>query len=156
MKQLFVTLTCSASLQSQVYGFCFVVGLFLSAGAGCSDGRPERVPVSGTVLIDGKPLSHGTVQFVPVGARPSMSRLDSEGRFSLSSYKLNDGVTIGTHKVQVDGSESIGEETRKWHAPPHYASTKTSGLQVEIDGPEDDLKIELSWNGKEPFVEKGF
>ena len=32
---------------------------------GCDDGRPQRLKVSGQVLIDGKPLTHGYVRFVP-------------------------------------------------------------------------------------------
>ena len=35
--------------------------------AGCGDGRPTRVPVSGQVLIDGAPLTHGYVRFTPAG-----------------------------------------------------------------------------------------
>ncbi len=37
---------------------------------GCGDGRPTRVPISGQVLIDGKPLTTGAVRLVPAGARP--------------------------------------------------------------------------------------
>lgn len=124
--------------------------------AGGGDGRPQRVPVSGVVLVDGKPLKHGVVQFAPAGARPSTGWLDSQGRFTLASYQPGDGVTLGHHKVRVDASESIGEDARKWHAPKRYASLSTSGLEVQIDGPRDDVTLELSWEGKTPFVERNF
>jgi hypothetical protein len=56
----------------------------------------------------------------------------------------------------VDASEPVGEDARKWHAPKHYASMAASGLEVQIDGPQDDVKIELSWGGKGPFVESSY
>src|SRR5689334_12282719 len=57
--------------------------------AGCGDERPRRVAVSGTVLIDGKPLTYGDLKFVPEGARPSYGKLDSNGHFTLSCYDGN-------------------------------------------------------------------
>ncbi|MEQ8208747.1 MAG: hypothetical protein RH917_02860 [Lacipirellulaceae bacterium] len=125
----------------------------LVPASGCSDGRPERVPVSGQVLIDGKPLSFGIVQFVPTGARPAASKLDQEGRFTLKSYDKADGVVLGTHKVMVSAKEVIGESKVRWHAPPKYADYKKSGLSFEITEPVDDLKIELTWDGGKPFVQ---
>jgi hypothetical protein len=142
-----------AALARAAGAACRLCLILLLAGSGCSDGRPQRVPISGVVLIDGKPLKHGVVQFAPVGARPSTGFLNAEGRFSLSSYQPGDGATLGKHKVRVDAAESIGEDTRKWHAPKRYASVNTSGLEVQIDGPRDDVKIELTWDGKAPFVE---
>jgi hypothetical protein len=143
-------------LKSEITTVCLLAVALLLATAGCGDGRPKRVPVSGTVLIDGKPLAFGVVQFAPEGVRPSTGRLDSAGRFSLSSYEPDDGVALGKHKVMVDGSEPVGEDARKWHAPKHYASMKTSGLEIQIDGPRDDLRIELSWSGTAPFVEAAY
>ena len=39
--------------------------------AGCGDGGPKIVPVSGIVLIDGQPLTYGHVQVIPEGWRPA-------------------------------------------------------------------------------------
>jgi hypothetical protein len=140
--------------QLQSVSLCLLSVAALVLSAGCNHGRPVRVPVSGMVRIDGKPLSHGVIQFAPAGARPSMGRLNAEGRFTLTCYETGDGVTLGTHKVVVDASQLIGEDSRKWHAPKHYASTNSSGIEVEIDGPRDDVAIELTWSGKGPFVER--
>ncbi|QDT00957.1 hypothetical protein HG15A2_42990 [Adhaeretor mobilis] len=51
-------------------GVALAVVLTLGLLSGCGDGRPERVAVSGVVLIDGKPLTHGSVLFVPGQGRP--------------------------------------------------------------------------------------
>ena len=112
---------------------------------GCKDGRPKRVPVSGVVLIDGKPLTYGKVRFHTQGGRPAVGELDQEGRFTLSCFGNNDGVVPGTHAVSVDASEPISETQARWHAPQRYAFPKTSGITRTIDGPTESLTIELFW-----------
>lgn len=124
-----------------------------AALTGCSDGRPQRVPVSGQVLIDGEPLTMGIVQFVPNGTRPAAGKIDAEGRFTLTSFDGGDGVVLGKHRVMVAAKEMIGESKAKWHAPPKYADFRNSGLEYEITEPTDDLTIELTWDGGKPFVE---
>jgi hypothetical protein len=134
--------------------YCLLLPLLI-ASAGCSDGRPKRVPVSGQVLIDGKPLTHGYVQFSPNDSRPSTGQLDTNGRFVLTCFEIGDGAVTGTHKVSVSGQEPIGEETIKWHAPKKYADPRTSQLTQNIAGPTDAIKIELTWGGeKGPIVER--
>jgi hypothetical protein len=122
--------------------------------AGCGDGRPKRVPVSGTVLIDGKPLTYGFVRFLPKGARPATAQIDKDGRFSLSCFGDNDGVVEGTHAVVVVAAEQLGGNAQRWHAPKKYVDPQTSGLTETIDGPRDDLVIELTWSGGKPYVER--
>ncbi len=117
---------------------------------GCSDGLPQRVPVSGKVLIDGKPVTAGSIRFVPEGARPSSADLDSEGRFQLYCFDGEDGAVIGTHRVQVAAREITGDESVRWLAPQKYSDHRASGIVVEITEPVDDLVIELTWDKKKP------
>jgi hypothetical protein len=132
-----------------------IVLLSFTAITGCGDGRPKRVPVSGQVLIDGKPLTHGYVQFAPGDSRASTGGLDNNGRFVLTCFEMGDGAVTGKHQVAVMSQEAIGQESIKWHAPKKYASAATSGLEQEITGPTDSVKIELTWGSeKGPFVEK--
>lgn len=126
--------------------FVFVVG--------CSDGLPERVPVSGVVLIDGKPLSQGSIQVIPQGDRPAGGSIGSDGTFTLSSYKRNDGVVPGTHLVTVQATKQLSPRETLWMTPKKYGNASTSGLKITVTKPTDDLKIELSWDGKQPFVER--
>ncbi len=121
---------------------------------GCGDGRPERKLVSGQVLIDGKPLTHGFVRFVPKNARPSQAELDESGRFTLSSYGAADGVVPGVHKVEVNGAEYLSSTEVLWHAPKKYSSFRFSPLTQEITDANDSLVINLSWDGGKPFKEK--
>jgi hypothetical protein len=123
------------------------------AVAGCGDGRPARVPVSGQVLIDGKPLTFGFVRFFPKATRGSGGAIDGDGRFTLTCFDPNDGATIGVHQVVVSACESLSPTKTKWHTPKKYASHATSGLEKEIKGPTNNLVINLSWDGGKPFIE---
>lgn len=123
------------------------------AAVGCGDGRPERVAVRGQVLIDGQPLTHGYVRFVPTDARASRSELDANGRFELGCFEASDGAVRGTHRIEVNGMERISDWETRWHAPKKYADYKTSEISKEIGEPTDSLIIELSWDGAKPFTE---
>jgi len=109
------------------------------------------------VLIDGKPLTFGTVVFVPEGGRQSTGSLDANGHFQLSCFDPNDGALPGKHKIQVLSSEFINNTSNKWHAPKKYADRRTSGLTETITGPTDALVINLTWKGsppEKPFIER--
>ena len=121
--------------------------------AGCDD-RPERVPVSGKVLIDGKPLTYGTIMVIPEDARPAMGKIGPDGSFSLTCYEENDGSVTGQHQVSVTAVEALSGSSQKWHAPKRYSDANTSGLTVDISEPTDSLVINLSWDGGAPFIER--
>ena len=134
-------------------GFIFLAAAVVFQ-AGCSDGLPVRVPVSGTVYIDGKPLSRGSVMVIPSGERPAGGSIGPDGRFSLSTYERNDGVILGKHMVTIQATEHLNETETRWLTPKKYGNASTSGLSVSIEEATDDLRIELTWDGKGPFVER--
>ena len=131
-----------------------VLGCILAIAAGCNDGRPTRVPVSGTVLIDGKPLAGGSIMFVHPESRSSGSAIDANGHFQLTCYVPGDGAILGKHHVKVTACESLSERSNRWLAPKKYADPNSSGLEVEVTEPKDDLEINLTWGGDKPFVER--
>jgi hypothetical protein len=118
---------------------------------GCDD-RPARVPVSGTVTIDGEPVEHGTIMVVPTDMKAAFGKIGPGGKFSLTTFEENDGVVTGTHKVTVTATEPQ-PGGQKWHAPQEYSDLAKSDVTVTVDGPTEDLKVELSWNGGKPFVQ---
>lgn len=122
--------------------------------AGCDRG-PKIVPVSGIVLIDGQPLKKGSVQVMPAGYRAAAGTIGPDGRFTLTTTDDGDGCVIGTHPARVVGNENVGTSDIRWLVPKKYASAQDSGLTVTIDGPTNDLKIELTWAGGKPHIEKG-
>ncbi len=124
--------------------------------AGCGSDRPETVPVSGTVLLDGQPLkAQGTVRVIPKDARPATGQIDpATGRFTLTTFKQGDGCVPGTHTATVTARETINETQMRWNAPEKYGQPGTSGLKVTIEGPTDDLKIELQSDRAQPAIER--
>ena len=127
----------------------------LSAAAlGCGDGRPTRIPIEGQVLIDGKPLAFGQILFHSKEHRPATSRIDSEGRFRLSTYEKGDGCVAGAHQVTVNAGENLSSTARRWHAPKKYAEISSSGLVVEVNNNAEPVRIDLTWSGGKAFVEK--
>lgn len=82
-------------------------GLLLSVLlCGCAD-RPRLVPATGKVVHKGKPLTAGSVIFVPdpgnawAGDNPS-SLLQTDGSFSMKTFPFGPGVTPGGYKVTLD------------------------------------------------------
>ncbi len=144
----------SAEIRS-IHPVWIALGVCATMVLGCGGlDRPERVPVSGRVLIDGEPLTVGNIQILPDGARAASGKIDSDGRFEMTTFEPGDGVVPGTHRVVVVANEALGGTGQKWHAPKKYVDPAMSNLTVEITEPTDSLEINLSWDGGEPFVEK--
>jgi hypothetical protein len=122
--------------------------------AGCSDGRPGRVPVAGRVLVDGKPLEAGNIRFHSKDHRAATAKINADGSFKLSTYEFGDGCVTGAHPVSIDSSKVVNRRTLRWLAPKKYASAATSELVFDVQGPIDDAEIQLSWDGGKPFDEK--
>ena len=129
---------------------CSVLCLWL---AGCGDGRPDRVAVSGKVLIDGQPLTRGTIRLIAADARPASANIGPDGRFTLYTFGDKDGAVLGTHGVEVVSREVLNGTSQKWWAPKKYIDAATSKLTVTITEPTNELVINLSWEGGKPFVE---
>jgi len=78
---------------------------------GCNDGRPKFVPVSGRVLVDGKPVANLMVTFQPIATEQnkdpgpgSAGITDADGRFTLkvsSQQYSSNGAVVGKHKVRI-------------------------------------------------------
>ncbi len=128
--------------------FVRLIIVVLAAGiSGCADSAVEPIPVSGKVLLDGKPLDQGTIRFVPKLGRPASSTILADGSFDLATASVDKvsigGIAPGKYRVQVSASKIIDDATIHWKAPQHYADFRTSGLEVTVAKPTTDLVIEL-------------
>ena len=126
------------------FRLCLVVALIASL-SGCG-GANERylAPVSGTVRYRGQPLANANVAFVPDEneARAASGITDSEGRYRLTTFEVNDGARIGSHRVTVRAVEIAAdakENPRPINLPPPkivdargYNVASTSGLTAEV------------------------
>jgi hypothetical protein len=57
--------------------------------------------VSGTVTMDGQPLSRARVEFSPADGSPSMGLTDEQGRYTLRFSRDVEGAMIGDHKITI-------------------------------------------------------
>jgi hypothetical protein len=124
-----------------------ILGAFaLTSVVGCG---VRRVPVSGTVTLDGKPFTGGHLVFTPDTAKGNTHRISCTGRIQDGHYDLETngvtrsesgaGVPLGWYKV----SFRILEESTKKHpiVPPNvnakFRDPEKTPLSVEVkDNPE--------------------
>src|SRR5436190_902160 len=91
--------------------------LVVSLVTGCSQSGPtNRKPTKKatvTVIYKGSPLEGATVTFIPQGSDASAAygKTDAQGKAKMKTYVEGDGAAVGTHKVLIEKSESVGGQT---------------------------------------------
>jgi hypothetical protein len=118
----------------------------LTSLAGCG---VRRIPVSGTVTLDDKPLNGGVLVFSPDASKGNTSRISctspiKEGRYDLQTHGITRsdsgaGVPLGWYKVTF---RILVESTKKHpvapiHVNDKYMNVDKTPLSVEVkDNPE--------------------
>jgi len=83
----------------------------LGATSGCGGG--DYGSVSGTVTLDGQPLSGAQVMFMPdEGGGPSFGETDTSGKYVLTHNSGSRGAVIGAHSVAIE----MGEDEEEYDA----------------------------------------
>lgn len=154
------------TLTSQFVRLFRLACLAVLVGSGCSKETPlpPRVPVTGTVLQKGAPVSGATVVFEgEAAARPGVGVTDQAGKFRLSSYTEGDGVPPGKYRIAITKFEApppSQEDTSMEAAaarktepasapksllPKRYADSATSGLEETVaEGKTNDFTFDLT------------
>jgi hypothetical protein len=110
------------------------------AGCGKRDWL-ETYPVTGKVLVDGKPAKGAMVSFHPktqVGNKsyvPS-AQADDNGEFSLATYMTGDGAPAGEYDVTVVWPVRFNPISTLWEGDKlsgRYASREKSTLRVTVE-----------------------
>jgi len=118
--------------------------------AGCRDGPQATYSVTGELTIRGKPAEGADLRFYEIrGRTPGMARpyatTDSDGRFTVSTYGMNDGAPVGEYQVSVSwkgplrGASPDQRDAMPELLPPRFADPTTSGIQVRIVRGENSL-----------------
>lgn len=124
-------------------------GLLALVQASCSKGEPKNptFPVTGKVLVRGKPAEHATVVFHPVNdtdaaARRPQGKVGADGTFTLTTYEANDGAPAGEYRVtlQLWLASRNPEEPPSNRLPVAYSNPVTSGLKAKVDETPTELK----------------
>lgn len=118
-----------------------------TAAPGCSGTRRELPPlgqVSGTISLDGQPLSKASVTFVPFErGQASYGSTDDAGRYRLVYTTNTPGAVVGSHRVEIrtggegydkDGNfnETVERLPTAYHVRSELKATVAAGTN-ELD-----------------------
>jgi hypothetical protein len=119
--------------------------------AGC--GGVYDSSVSGTVTLDGNPVTRGTVAYNPVQSGPSAyARIDEDGSYTVRTGR-EEGLPAGEYQVTVIANEPPAvRQTAQGGppppgrpiTPPWYRTKQTSGLRFTVDKGSNEINLELT------------
>jgi len=125
-----------------------LAALAMTTGLGC--GGIRRIPVAGSVTLDGKPFSGGNVVFTPDASKGNIHRINcmspiiEDGHYTLETRAVTptdsgEGVPLGWYKVTF---RQMQESTKKRQVIPvnvgdKFREPEKTPLSVEVkDNPE--------------------
>jgi len=138
--------------QRQINLIALAALLAISAGCGESPkGRTGLFPVTGTVTIDGKPLTTGMISFMADNAREAFtSPIDGTGKYKLGASATDAGALPGEYKVLIIATEAPKMSTDpanpsqpKSLIPEKYTKKETSGLTATVKSEPNTINFDL-------------
>lgn len=132
-----------------------VVPLLIAVGiTGCGEAPPKRIAITGTVKLNGQPVEHGSISFIPVADAPN---LPAGGEIKAGEYTLtaDAGPSSGKYRVEIRWSKPTGKKVAmgspappgtmvdevKEAIPAKYNTQST--LEREITGDESTVDFDL-------------
>lgn len=122
--------------------FMAAAAMTSAIATGCGGDPYQRVPVAGTITLNGQPLESGMISFTPDdGSDPVASAIVTDGKYALDRH---DGPQPGLHRVSIWSPKSTG---RQLDDPDNPGDTIEERL--EMVPAEYNLNSELSTQIKE-------
>lgn len=123
--------------------------------AGCGEGGPVLVPVSGTVTLNGKPLEGAELTFVPdptnTQVTPGADVTGPEGNYK-AMYQARSGLAVGKYKVIVSKKAATQPLPEVFKEDPSMASmagmTKETLPAAYGDASKTSFSVEVPPEGK--------
>ena len=139
-----------------------VVAAFVIAGCGEGDDRPARIPATGQVLYQGKPVEGAHVAFRGSGDQtPAVGTTDAEGKFTLSTFDQEDGAIPGEYAVTVSKIVTVGGtggdtsmEAMAAKSDKNAPQSRNELPQQYADPAQTPLKASVTEGGENHFVFK--
>jgi hypothetical protein len=128
-----------------------VLAVALVGLAGCGAKPVAVFPVSGKVVVAGKPVASALVVFHPLGASADAPRpratTGPDGSFTVTFEEGRAGAPAGTYRVTVEQwlASARADEGPSNRLPAKYAKPESSGLTATVGEKPTEL---------EPFVLK--
>jgi hypothetical protein len=129
--------------------------LVLLVTIGCGGGKLKTYPVTGTVLVDGKPADGAMVIFCPINPSPELEKLrpsgkaDGTGAFSLMTFEAGDGAPAADYKVLVKWPAPAQVDARDGRGAP--GPDRLKGKYYNLDNTPLTAKVEAKSNELPPF-----
>ncbi len=129
--------------------FLGALGLALLCSA-CGGGERRPVyPVTGKVLLQGKPVPNALVVLHPVdgsnrAAERPAGEVETDGTFHLTTYGKGDGAPEGDYAVTVTCYRAVRTSNGDYQPGPNilparYSKPDTSGLRVRVTNGTTEL-----------------
>lgn len=80
------------------------------SGCGGGSDRPELGHVTGTITLDGEPVSGTVVVFYPDNGRPARGKTDFDGKYELTYIHKTPGSKVGHNRVEIAPNEEGDNE----------------------------------------------
>lgn len=135
-----------------------VLGLFIAAGcSGRGPNLPPQYPVSGTISMDGKPLSGAGIMFLPRGetrGTGAFGMADAAGKYILKTDHGGAGAPEGEYAVTIsrvvnrDGTPyvpkpDVAEAGERESLPGMYSDSMKTVLTATVPKGGDTINFEL-------------
>jgi len=134
-----------------------IAAVFVVTPSGCHRNALPLARVRGTVTLDGKPLTQGSVHFMPDNAKGTrgpmaLGGIGADGKFVLTTFKTGDGAQVGFHRILVNCWKAVSLDPGNRQGPPlakslipeHYNDEITSGLLAEVKaGIQNEFTFDL-------------
>jgi hypothetical protein len=122
---------------------------------GCDAGMEYTGKVRGTVTLDGKPVTSGTVVSLPLeGGRGAIGEILADGTFALHTDNHGENVIPGRHRLAVAASKSSDQQEPYnpeadfiFLLPLRYSDPGQSGFTVDVVAGEECV-VDLSMTSK--------
>jgi len=139
-----------------------ITALFACAGllliSGCFGGNSDLGNVTGTIKVNGEPISNAAVTFMPVEGRASIGLTDAEGRYKMVYTVGQDGARIGKHKVfittevvkepayghQSGAADPVRQKGRKELLPKNYSERNYTELTANVESGDNTIDFDLT------------
>ncbi|MFL5331380.1 MAG: carboxypeptidase-like regulatory domain-containing protein [Gemmataceae bacterium] len=129
-------------------GLGAAVVLLAALGSGC--GGSNRFGVSGTVTLNGQPLTNATIQFFRVGeTAPAGGAVVTDGKYELPAHP---GLPPGSYTVSISSPTGTGGGSLT--ANPGAGSTPATGYKDRVPAKyntDTELRAEVTANGPNKF-----
>lgn len=120
-----------------------VLGMVALAGCGEEGGGAT---VTGVVTYKGRPVTEGSISFIPTGTSSAWARIGPDGRYDLQNAKRTERVEPGAYSVViVAGMRDLTGEgpVEELPVPVSVTSRATTPLSYEVKPGENVIDINL-------------